>query len=82
MRDVLHALIWINMLFMDLSIDEVDETALVVLPYLVPQKRSKTDQKELIRFFSVRLYNLQLIDGMLFQFLALLFMFFIICLHV
>ena len=57
-------------------LDEVDETALVVLPYLVPQKRSKTDQKVLIRFFSVRLYNLQLIVGILFQFLAL-FMFFI-----
>ena len=57
------------------------QLALVVLPYLVPQKRSKTDQKELIRFFSVRLYNLQLTDGMLFQFLALLFMF-LLCLHV
>ena len=53
------------------------QLSLVVFPYLVPQKRSKTDKKKLIRFFSVRLYNLQLIDGMLFQFLALLLMFFI-----
>ena len=40
-------------LFVYIHVDEVDETALVVLPFPLPQKKNKIEHKEFIRFFSV-----------------------------
>ena len=35
-------------------IDELAEIALVLLPFLLPQKRNKSNQDEFVRFISVR----------------------------
>ena len=39
-----------------LFIDELAEVALVLLPFLLSQKRSKANQEDFVRFVSVRVY--------------------------
>ncbi len=43
-------------LFYVYFIDELAEVALTLLPFLLPQKRSKANQEEFVRFVSVRVH--------------------------
>ena len=43
-------------LFYAYFIDELAEVALALLPFLLPQKRNKSNQEEFVRFISVRVH--------------------------